>query len=218
MLSNAEDAGQRYIAERISPELEDAEKAALTSILDLHGPFILSTEAGQSLLSDAAAYKRIKEEEDLFRAASIEIAQAIKDEKIATPAAGTFLLDAAENIGEGPHPARSGAVGTNTVRNALVALVAGAVVALQLCWSFSTAGWIAAFLVADVVKKSKLGKKAANIITDAIDDPTQRKNLAKFAPFILHHEEALRIIAGSQREFKWLNKWLDWLKANTPKE
>ncbi|MGO7730253.1 hypothetical protein ACC713_16605 [Rhizobium johnstonii] len=127
----------------------------------------------------------------------------------------SFLVETAENIGVGSQPTRTAVFGTNTVRNVSIALMVGAIAVLPAAFALGTVSWITAVLIAEGVKRSEVGLGAANAVRDAINDPTQKKNLLKLAPFILRHEQQLRTIAGDQREFKWLHDWLDWLKVNS---
>jgi hypothetical protein len=213
-LANAESAAKRDIRDRLAPELEDNELASLRSILDLQGPFLLSTEIGRSFLADAAAYDQTPDQEIAFREASIQFAEAIADEGIATERTEAFLVETAENIGLGIQPSRSAVAGTNTIRNVSAVLVLGALAFFPAVLS-STAPWIAAILMAEGIKKSAVGQDASNLVRDALDDPSQRKNLIKFAPFILKHETKLRTIAGDKGEFQFIHEWLDWMRANT---
>ncbi|MGR9317268.1 hypothetical protein ACU8LZ_12555 [Rhizobium leguminosarum] len=222
LLANAESAALRRISDRLAPELEDDELAALRSILDLHGAFILSTEVGRNFLSDAAIYDRTKEQEANFREASVQLAEALFADTIATDRAATFLVETAENIGVGSQPSRTALFGTNTVRNVSIALLVGAVAALPAAVSFvtgsATASWFTTVFVAEGLKRTDIGNSAANALRDAVNDPIQKKNLIKLAPFILRFERQLRTIAGDQRELKSLHDWLDWLKANAPSD
>ncbi|MGR4844992.1 hypothetical protein ACIPSK_20640 [Rhizobium sp. LARHSG275] len=218
LLANAESAALRNVRDRLSPEMEDGELAALRSILDLHGPFILSTEAGRNFLSDAAIYKRTPEEEATFREASVELTQGLSEDGIAADRAASFLTETAGNIGIGSQPTRTALFGTNTVRNVSIALIVGAIAtlpaAIGLVTGSTTAFWFTAVFAAEGLKRSHVGNSAANALRDAVNDPTQRKSLMKLAPFILRFERQFRTIAGDQRELKPLHDWLDWLKAN----
>ncbi|MGR9274835.1 hypothetical protein ACU8KI_09520 [Rhizobium leguminosarum] len=213
LLGNAEKASLREIQDRLVPELEDTEKTALGSILDLHGPLLLATEIGRDYLSDAAEYNRTPEQQTTLRLASVDLATAIAEAGIATERTESFITETAANIGSGTHPSRSAILGTNTIRNVSAVMVLGAL-ALFPTQLAMTASWIAAVLIAEGAKRSTAGQEAANIVRDAVDDPKQHKNLMKLAPFILKHEVTLRAIAGDQREFKFLHQWLDWFKAN----
>ncbi|MGR9345827.1 hypothetical protein ACU8NW_14585 [Rhizobium leguminosarum] len=218
LLANAESAALRRISDRLAPDMEDDELAALRSILDLHGAFILSTEVGRNFLSDAAIYDRTTEQEANFREASVQLAEALFADAIATDRAASFLVETAENIGVGSQPSRTALFGTNTVRNVSIALLVGAIAALPAAVSFVTgsitAAWFTTVFAAEGLKRTDVGNSAANALRDAVNDPTQKKNLLKLAPFILRFERQLRTIAGDQRELKPLHDWLDWLKAN----
>lgn len=213
LLANAEDAANRSISDRLLPELEDTERAVLKTILDLHGPFILSTEEGRSLLADAAAYKRTEAETETFKAASIEFVHAINDEGLTSQATGEFLIEATENIGEGRHPSRSSVVGSGIVQSvATTVVVGGALLYLLPAVSPTALQWAIGVIVGDGIKRSRLGQSASNIVKDALDDPLQRNTLKRLRSFILSNETTLRRIAGAEREWKWLHDWLDWLK------
>lgn len=220
ILGNAESAANRQIADRLAPEMEDNQKAVLKSVLDLHGPFILATDAGQSLLEDVERYNRNPDEERIFKLEAIEVAKAIDDQNLATTPTTPFLEATANAIAAGPQPVRAMVYGTNTFRNLSIGLVAGTLIGsfYAVPALVGASGWIAAVLVAEGVKRSDIGVNAANIIRDALNDRTQKTNLRKFAPFILQHEARFRTLAGNRREFQWLHDWIDWLKANLPKQ
>lgn len=218
VLSNAEAASKRFIQDRLTPPLEDDQAAILRSILDLHGPFILSTEAGRRLIDDAASYSQSQEQENEFKVSATDIADAIRDAGIATESVGALLVEATKNIGNGPHPQRSSIVGGNVVRNATIVLIAGALVAYPIAATAGMGlltGWITTVLIAEGVKKSRVGQDVADAVRLAIDDPSQRQNLQKLAQFAKKHDGQLRSLAGSRREFRWLHDWLDWLGEQT---
>ncbi len=216
-LANAETAALRPVEDRLVPSFEDEESAALRTILDLHGPFLLSTEVGRSYLADAASYDRTREEDAEFKSASLDLAEAISSEGIATERTESFLAEAAGNISEGTHPARASISGVDAIRNVSAVMVLGAL-ALHPAAVSTGAAWIAAILVAEGVKRSLVGQEAANVVRDALDDPKQRRNLAKLNRFVSRYEENLRRIAGNQREFKFIHDWLDWIASNSADE
>ncbi|ARO23998.1 hypothetical protein TAL182_CH02240 [Rhizobium sp. TAL182] len=153
LLGNAEKASHRDIQDRLVPELGDSEKAALGSILDLHGPLLLATEIGREYLSDAAEYNRTPEQQTTLRSASVDLATAIAEEGIATERTESFITETAANIGSGTHPSRSAILGTNTIRNVSAVMVLGAL-ALFPSQLAMTASWIAAVLIAEGAKRS----------------------------------------------------------------
>ncbi|MEH6689679.1 MAG: hypothetical protein V7774_00695 [Pseudorhizobium pelagicum] len=214
LLTNAELAAKRTIEDRLTPPLEDEQFSSLRSVLDLHGPFILSTEAGRSLIEDTISFSRTDVQEREFKASAKELADAIAEEGIAKPAAGEFLVEAAHSIALGPHPDRSTAMGGNAVRNAVIALVGGALVSFPLAvgWAAPMTAWLAAVIVGEGVKKSSYGQGAVEAIRDALDDPTQKRNFVRLGVFALKHEAVLRRLAGERREFSWVHGWLDWMK------
>ncbi|KAB1087366.1 hypothetical protein F4V91_13595 [Neorhizobium galegae] len=218
-LANAEAAAQREIDDRLSPQFEDDHLASLKTVLDLHGPFILSTDAGRSLIDDAISFYKTGEQEREFKESATELASAIADEGIAKPAAGEFLIEAATNIAVGPQPDRSAKVGGNAVRNAVTAIIGGALVSYPLAVGLAgpMAAWLAVIIAGEAVKKSNVGKAAVEVIKDAVDDPSQRRNFAKLGEFALKHEALLRRLASDRREFSWVHNWLTWIKEQAPK-
>jgi len=217
LLANEESASKRDIEDRIRPSFEDDQLSSLKTVLDLHGPFILATEAGRSMIEDATSFYKTEEQEREFKKSAIDLASAIADEGIAKPAAGEFLVDAANNIAVGPQPDRSTRLGGNAIRNAVTAVIGGALISYPLAAGYAgpMAAYIAVLIAGEGIKKSMLGQAAAEVIKDAVDDPSQKRNFARLADFSLANEEHLRRLAGDRREFTWVHEWLSWMKKQS---
>jgi len=126
-LANAEKAAEREIEDREKPSLEDHEKEAIASLLDLHGPFVLATSSGQRLLADSQAWSRDQIGEAEFRNNVALLAEKLADAPdIAEPAVPEVIRQAGENIGKGPNPERGSTFGFGAVKNVLsVTVVSG---------------------------------------------------------------------------------------------
>lgn len=215
ILANAERAALRSIGDRLEPELEDGELAALRSVLDLHGPFILSTQVGQDFLDDLARYQRSAVDDAVLRENLVEITAAAGEEGIVEESVKTYVEDIAANAGQGDDPSRSSLLAMQTGRSLSTVLLATAIVAIAPVFGAAWVGkWTLSLIVADGIKRSEIGKSASDVVRDALDDPTQQKNFMKLAPFVLRNEQAIRRLIGQRRELSWLTQWLDWIKEN----
>lgn len=129
-LANADSSAREQITKGELPLLDEADREALDTLLQLHGTFILSTNAGAELLAAERSYQRRPSEERKRRAAAIDFASSLQNRPdiIATSAAA-FVRGAAEEIGQGRNPERGNVVGTSTLQNVTIVLSAAAAVA-----------------------------------------------------------------------------------------
>lgn len=214
-LQSEEAAAKEAIEDGLEPPFERSEIAALKSLLDLHGPFVLATEIGQQFVADAERWQRNPQEEAAFRQTATDFAEAVEAEGIATPETAAFVKQAAVSAGTGPQPERSAMFSMGTVRNVGIAIVAAGGIYKAGAAVFSTAigAWVAAVIIADGIKKSDIGLGASGYVTDLLNDVTRGTALKRFYDFALRNEDKLRALAGNRREFAFLHVWLDWLKS-----
>jgi len=213
-LQNAAAAARRQIADRDLPELTDAQQEALDSVLDLHGPFILSSAEGSALISDAERYQLTRDQQAELQEAAVAISKSLESsEKVIEPGAAEFLVESSGELGKGERPERSGALGEAAIRNAAIVLIGGGTlgaVAYGLVMApvpMSMLLFVTGALGKEGIKNSKLGKLAGDELSKQIDRAT--------FDFVINNELALRKLAGQRKNFEWVHKCLDWLVKNS---
>jgi hypothetical protein len=156
-------AANEKISQGEIPPFEEADRERLETLLQLHGPFILSTAAGSELIAAEQQYQRRPAEEREYRVAAIDFATSLQDQpSIIEPSAAAFVLGAAEQISQGSSLERSGVAATSTLQNVAVVLAAaGAVSALPIAGTAlagidgTIIGGVTAFLAGASLQKSK---------------------------------------------------------------
>lgn len=228
-LANAERAVSEQIQARELPPLDKEEREALESLLSLHGTFVMSTREGIESVAQERQYRMRPSEEREYRQEAVSFAGDLQGRPdIVAPGVASLVLGAAEQIGQGANPERSGSVGTSAVRNITIALSAGAAIAalpvisgLAFGPGGAIAGGAVALLTAEGLKKSKPFMALAAHLSSRFDRmseadlaralesavPPLRKHLA----FILANEQRLRRLADDREAFVWLHAVLDWL-------
>lgn len=223
-LANAAAAAEREIASGEQPPLTEAVREELDSLLQLHGTFILATADGMLAVAAEERYLRRPDEERRYRAAAVALTHELQTSPgVAQPSAVAVVGHAAEEIGQGRSPERSGAIGIATVRNMTIALAtAGTIAALPLAGALAlgngglVVGGAAALFVGESFKKSRLFVRITSRIRSTIDAASEA-DLAEFAQrlaphlrFITTHEQTLRNL-----NMPWLNGRLDWVKRQS---
>jgi hypothetical protein len=214
------------------PRLEDAAKAALASVLTLHGPLILATAEGRELADEADRMRLTRGEQAGLREDVRILACALKrDVDVIEPPAADLVGNATETMGEGPHPERGTVFGLAALKNVAVVLVSAATVisaamtATGLMGPAAGAGatWIAleglkkskAFLSAVVSLGGEYDRLLRLIEGQAELAQTQivaRVNaLAPFHQFIITNEEPLRRIAFNTTQLRWMLPYIDFI-------
>ena len=213
------------------PPLDEPVRERLDTLLQLHGTFMLFTVEGIEAIAAEERYQRRPDEETAYREAAIEVAASLQHKpEVIEASAAAVVLGAAEQIGQGANPERSGVVGTGTLRNVTIILaVAAAVAALPIVGGLElgSAGFFAggqlAFLMHESLKKSKPYGRIIAPITGAIDAVAEA-HLAKVLPelkrwfnpqlvFVRSLEPKLRLLASQNEQFAWINEILDRLKG-----
>ncbi|WP_156639937.1 hypothetical protein [Bosea sp. PAMC 26642] len=232
IIRNIFEASQRDIGDRMLPELEDPAKAALESLLTLHGPMILSTREGQELADQSQLFDKNRAERAILREAAKDIAAAISlRTDIATKSAADAVVDAASAMAEGSHPERGAVYGLASVRNVMIPLVAAAVVT-----SPSTIGYLAmgptgvlaaapvSLVAVEGLKKSPRFMAFVSALGTRFDDVLEKdpiawlsENARRFAPFrsfFIDNKENLLSIASHTPELKWIEKYIRMIEAD----
>ncbi len=231
-LANADKATAEKIAERHSnlPPLETAAREILDTLLQLHGIFIMSTTEGIEVIAAEERYRRTPEEERKYRAAEIDFARSLQNKPdIIDSSAASVVLGAVEQIGQGSNLERSGVVGTGALRNVVITLAVGAIVAapvlggLALGMGGAISGGLAGRLASEILTRSKAFASVILPNTNRLDrlSETESKYIAERVArglgrqmrFVLTSEDRLRRLAGDREQFSWIHKALDWIKV-----
>jgi hypothetical protein len=229
-LQNAADAARREIKDRMLPELEDTALTTLESLLRLHGPLILASNEGRELSAQADAFQMTREEIATLAKASQIVAASVKaSDGIATKTTAAEVEQAAAAIDKGRHPERGTIYGLATIRNMSLVLIAAATVSPPLLLGLlagipgTIAGTAVTFLGLESLKKSatfvaiaaQLGAKIDSMTGPALEAWINRRIQASapFQDFALKNEEALRQIAATTQQLKWLADYIDLIKA-----
>lgn len=217
-LANAEEAAREEIAKLELPPLAETDRETIQTLLDLHGAFILSTAAGAELIAAEERYQRRPKAEREYRAAAVDFAQSLQNHPaIITPDAAAFVLGAAQQIGEGTNPERSGVVGTSVIQNVAIVLAAGAVIAALPVVGNAIAGadglviaGVPTLLASQSLIKSK---PFATVIAPLIGKLNQAATIdfSKARNFLISIEKKVRLLAKRSKNFHWLLKAIDWI-------
>ena len=205
-LQNLADAATREV-DRLEPSLEDDQHAALNDLLDLHGPFMLSTAEGRALQAMADRYQATREQQEWQKEAVQAFKEAIEDSRgLVTDAAKQVIAEASDELGRGHYPERAAITAETTNRNFL-----------------STAGKVAAYvgnhaaggIIGGVAVSTALGNDLIGVSVEALNAAGQASK-----QFLLGHEMVLKgLVACSTDILVWLNHLIGWLQrkqANQP--
>ena len=217
------------------PGLEHRVKEAIDSLLRLHGTFMLATAEGIEIIAAEERYQRTPQAEVEYRAATVSFAKSLQDEPdVIDPKAASFVLEAAEEIGRGTNPERSGVIASGTIKNvAIVVSTAGALGALSSAAVASgspvliVGSAVSALVFGEGLKKSKAFATLAGLITKGLDRAVEAdvsnalstlgERVRPQLRFVgVTFEPKLRRLAEQREEFDWLNGTLDWIKKHEP--
>jgi hypothetical protein len=234
-LENAASTARREIANRLHEPLEDAAQEALDSVLTFHGPLILASKEGRELTEEADHFRLTRDEQAVLRADVQSVADALKNSpEIIDATAANILVDAAEMIGEGPHPERSAVFSIATLRHAASIFVPAATLASFIPVGGLLGNFFGAAIGAGIawagyesLKKSKMYSEATAAlgpVWDQLRDATEAQvlqqmiRLAPFRNFVTSTEEPLRRIAHIIRS-RWMTRYIDFIvRTNPPQE
>jgi hypothetical protein len=226
-LANAADAAKRA---KDLPPLETSQLEKLSSLLDLHGSFIMATKAGAEALLDEERYRRRPAEELRYRSDAIAVARLLQDRPdLIDPVVAEHLLGTAYNIGQGENPERSTVAGRAMVRNVLISVAGGALGSATFFYATpviigasAVASFVGMLALSETVKKTKWFKSLTEATAsgvDAVMDASSlgavdkfRSGLRRQKEFVTKNEEAIRRVAGSREGLRFLHRALDWIK------
>ncbi len=231
-LENAATAAHREIDDRLRDPLEDAAQEALDSLLTLHGPLILATAEGRELSDEADRFRLSRDERDTLQKDAERLSEHLRNApNIVEPAVIEVTGQAAEAIGDGPHPERGAAYWLATAKNVATILVpAGGLGALA--HSMGGVGEDAVLLTGALLfhENERLREAARVIGADyyrvldaALDTAKDQADLAKaqavarlrlltpFRDFVIANEEPLRRVAGYSTNLRWMLWYIDFI-------
>jgi hypothetical protein len=126
-LANAKYAADKEIVKGELPPLDATARETLDTLLQVHGTFIMATVEGIEAITAEERYRRTVQEEVEYRAAAVAFVQRLQGvPDVIDPHAASIVLGAAEEIGKGSNPERSGVVATGAVKNVAITLSAAA--------------------------------------------------------------------------------------------
>jgi hypothetical protein len=218
------------------PPLEAPVRERMDSLLQLHGTFVLASRDGLEAYEAEQRYKRNQQQEADYRSAAVDFANSLQGRpEVVDPAVASAALSAAEEIGRGGNPERSGTVATGVLGNLTVTLsVAAAVGTLSL----ATVGTGSAALIAmamavglvatEGLKKSQPFIALSGLVTQGIDHVGRvelklalKKLGDRFKPqldLFRSTEKPLSKLAGGREEFAWLGNVVGWIEEQTNTE
>jgi hypothetical protein len=227
-LEEAAVAAERRINNGLREPLGDAALSALQALLRIHGPFILATKAGLENLAFANAYEMRPEERDEQHAATLELAQVLKNNAdIVAPETAQMVAHFATLRDSTVHPERSAAFKVGLTRNVAIVLTAaasigGIIATMGPATGLPVAGVLALPMI-EGYKKSKPFLDVAGLVTKGLDtlsesdaraawEKLSNVSFERYRQFVLDNEQLLRRLGGSQRQMRWLHEHIEWLK------
>jgi hypothetical protein len=231
MLEGAAAAAERHLDDPLWPRLEDAPKAALNSLLALHGPLILATAEGRELTDEADRIRLTRDQQERRRLEAEAVAKALRNaSNIVERRAAKLIEKAADTIGKGPHPERATTFGLATIKNVTIVLVGAAAVTAAAGTITGLMGPVAgtstAWLSLEGLKKSKifvdaveslggelnrlvkLGEDQAELVYTQIT--ARLRALAPFRNFVIRNEASLREMATNTSAMRWMLSYIDF--------
>jgi hypothetical protein len=120
-LSNARAAIQRQIDSKDFPDLAPDIAEALGSVLELHGPLILSTAEGRKLVDASSSFLRTEADNAKLKRVARDYGLAVKNSPdLFNEGTRELLPELNEDVASGPHPERSTQVAMSANRNILI--------------------------------------------------------------------------------------------------
>ncbi len=192
-LRNAHERLRRDVVEDGFPDIAMEIGEAFDSTIGLHGPVILSTVRGKHLDQLARDHNRTKAEELEYKQKAQAFAESVNaSSSVVTPSGKTLVVEANEEIADGPFPERS-TTNAEAVNNSLLVTLAKKATAK-----------VAEGLAVDGVKNG-VGLVGAVVFAKAGMDPT--------SAFLLANQPVLIGLAASAGEsLAWLPHFLRWLR------
>jgi hypothetical protein len=230
-LANAEAATSLEIERRELPQLDALAREQLSTILQLHGRFILSTAEGIAAIELEERYQRRPDEERQYRAAAVDVARSLQNRPdIIDTSAASVVLGGAEEIGRGARPERGDVAGTGALRNIVIAITSVATLAalpVSIGSLFGQGGPMASYFTAlaitEGLKRTRSFSKLFGAVAGAVDCADAEIRLAlvdvrakfrKHLELVRNIEPKLRRVVTMNEQFSRIGDALDRLLAN----
>ena len=230
-LANAARATDLAISDGELPKFDEREHEEITSLLDLHGTFILASAAGAEAV-DQERYQNRPEDEARYRKDAIAVADTLQDRPdLCDPEVAREVLGVAQDIGRGIHPERSTVAGRSMVQNMMIALAGGAIGGMVFSYGGlvvigvgAAATWLGGLAVNETIKQthwfksltksmaSRLDKAAGSTSKDAADRFVS--GLRRHSQYFSKNEAVLRQLASGREELAFLDQSLNLVKEN----
>jgi transcriptional regulator with XRE-family HTH domain len=215
MLQHSADAARRKIEDRLQPALEDAAQSELDTLLTLHGPLILATGEGRELADQADRMHLTREEQTNLRQDAEAVAGELRAAiNIIEPPAAKVVVDAAEIIGQDPHPERGTAYGIATVRNVAVGLVG--VAAVSTAFGVGPVETAMTWVGIEALKKSNTFSALTTTLGGHIDRAFRIG--AIYRRFVIDNQEPLHRIATNSVHLRWMLPHINRISAGSSGE
>ncbi len=225
-LDRARDRDRDLVRIRELAPLPEEAAEALDSLLDAHGAFIMATAVGQEALPAQADYEATPADRRLQQAEAQAATRAILAEEgiSISPRLRDAAEAAAEGIGQGSNPIRSGTADTALLRNLTAAVVASAACGAPALLGFLAAGpagtivgGAAALPIYKALENTKIFQAARGYFTARIDRLTEVEARRLLISLARAHAAGERIASAlrplsSRQGFGWLGQWLDRLR------
>ncbi len=204
---------------------------ALDTVLDLHGPFIGATRAGQEMLADEEADTTTPEQRRTIAAAAQAFVRALQTVPgVVKPEVTSELAASAAASGSGDNPVRSSLSASNQSREVARTLLAmGAVsgVALGALHAGGPAGAAATAPLINLLGVRPIEASAGyTIIRKFLSDPKQAMGeeglrqagaaLRRAHLFILRQPGVFDGLVVLDQSASWLRQALDWIRRHPP--
>jgi hypothetical protein len=183
---------------------------------------------------DEERYQRRPDEERRYRADSIAVAAALKGRPdLVAPDVAEQMLGMAQEIGHGGNPERSTVAGRAIVRNVVIMMAGGAIGSAALIYASPAAAagaavvttYLGMLTISETIKKTHWFKSITQSMATNVDNALDRSSveaaerlrsgLRRQRVFVEANEPILRRLAGERKEFEFLHRALDWLRAQT---
>jgi hypothetical protein len=175
----------------------------------LHGPFILASEEGQALITDAERYQLTKKDLDRYKDAENQLALQLSNAScVATDEVKHHLKELANITDEDFHPERIETYRKSVINNITIPLIGAVIIGVVAIAPIATAlmTLAASVLGSKVIENSEIAKQGSKALANKIDQATIQ--------FVAKNEALLRNVAGDRAHMKFIHQTLDWFRAH----
>lgn len=209
------------------PDMDFDQVMPLRALLDVHGPLVSSSSDGQELITLSERYQRSPQEEAQIMFETNElITKLVDSDDILSEDTKAFLTDHFLNKSKNDLGSREYNFRRGAVRNLLIVLTAGSVVAGAAAIPYVGAVVAASLglITLEAVKKSDTFKDLTDPTRLMIDrvknfseetiEPNLAQKLSQVRAFLFDNIELVQRVAGQRPETKWLRQAISWVPRN----